>query len=239
LIHLDKGQLCGFEALLRWHQPDRGDVQPADFIPVAEETGLILPIGRWVLFEACRQMSVWREIYPTIQELSVSVNVSARQLSQGIFADEVEAALRQANLPASALRLELTESALLEENEIVGAALSRLRELGVALHLDDFGTGYSSLSYLHRYQVDALKIDRSFVTRMGSGSSADEIVRTILTLARELKLNVVAEGVETPEQMTILQSLNCEFGQGFWIARPLDTEDAEETIRQYAARITV
>jgi diguanylate cyclase (GGDEF)-like protein/PAS domain S-box-containing protein len=239
LVHLEKGQLCGFEALLRWHQPERGEVQPVDFIPVAEETGLILPIGRWVLFEACRQMSVWREIYPTVNELSVSVNVSARQLSQGIFADEVEAALRQANLPASALRLELTESALLEENEIVGAALTRLRELGVALHLDDFGTGYSSLSYLHRYQVDALKIDRSFVTRMGTGTSADEIVRTILTLARELKLNVVAEGVETPEQMSILQSLNCEFGQGFWIARPLATEDAEEAIRQYAASLIV
>ena len=163
LVQLDTGRLRGFEALLRWSQPDRGSVEPDDFIPVAEETGLILPIGRWVLREACRQLSAWRKTYAGAGELTVNVNVSARQLSQGIFAQEVEDALADSGLPATALQLELTETALLEENDIVAAALERLREIGVKLHLDDFGTGYSSLSYLYRYHLNALKIDRSFI----------------------------------------------------------------------------
>jgi diguanylate cyclase (GGDEF)-like protein/PAS domain S-box-containing protein len=235
LVQLDTGRLRGFEALLRWNQPDRGSVDPDDFIPVAEETGLILPIGRWVLREACRQLSAWRATYAGADELTVNVNVSARQLSQGIFAQEVEDALADSGLPATALQLELTETALLEENDIVAAALERLREIGVKLHLDDFGTGYSSLSYLYRYHLNALKIDRSFIKRMSPDNNAGEIVRTILTLARELNLEVVAEGVETLAQLEALQALKCEMGQGFWIARPVDAAHTEEIIRKYVA----
>lgn len=231
LIALETGRLVGFEALLRWRTADGHEVQPADFIPVAEETGLILPIGRWVLRQACAQMSAWRARFPAAQALTMNVNVSARQLAQGNFIGEVESVLRSSNLPAAILRLELTETALLDDSEVVVAALEGLHNLGVSLHLDDFGTGYSSLSYLHRYKVDALKIDRSFIARIGPESNAEEIVRTILTLARELKLDVVAEGVETPQQLAVLRNLNCAFGQGFWFARPGDPGALEDLIR--------
>jgi diguanylate cyclase (GGDEF)-like protein/PAS domain S-box-containing protein len=231
LVALETNRVYGFEALLRWDQPGRSPVSPADFIPVAEETGLILPIGRWVLGEACRQMQAWRERYPAASTLAVSVNVSARQLAQGTFGAEVADVLRETGLPASSLRLELTESALIDESEVVSAAIEQLHELGVSLHLDDFGTGYSSLSYLHRYKVDALKIDRSFITRMGPESKGEDIVRTILSLARELNLEVVAEGVETPQQMAVLRQLRCGFGQGYWIARPAPADKVEELIQ--------
>lgn len=232
ILALSENRITGFEALLRWRHPERGFIPPADFIPIAEATGLILPIGKWVLEEACRQMAAWQAQYAVQPPLSVSVNLSARQFAQHDLPEQIERMLAQAGLPAQCLKLEITESAIIDDTEAAVRMLERLRGLGVQVQMDDFGTGYSSLSYLHRFPIDTLKIDRSFVNRMTAQGDHTEIVRTITVLARDLEMKVIAEGVETAAQLAVLRQLNCEYGQGYFISKPLEPQAIETLITE-------
>lgn len=233
IVSLSTGRITGFEALVRWQHPARGLISPAEFIPMAEETGLIFSLGWWVLREACRQMRAWQD--SSLEEprandqgqLTMSVNLSSKQFTQPHLAQAIHQILEETGLDGGCLRLEITESAVMENAESAIATLLQLKKLGVQLYIDDFGTGYSSLSYLHRFPIDTLKIDRSFVGRMSSDSENSEIVRTIVTLAHNLGLDVVAEGVETHEQLAQLRTLQCEYGQGYFFSRPLDVAAVE------------
>ncbi|MDQ3802732.1 MAG: EAL domain-containing protein [Acidobacteriota bacterium] len=232
IIALGTGRVAGFEALVRWRHPERGFVSPAEFIPLAEETGLIADIGDWVLYESCRQMSEWRRELPPHSGLTVSVNLSSKQFTQPDLIGRIAHTLRETGLPPQFLKLEITESAVMDNAEVAALMLIQLREKGIQLSIDDFGTGYSSLSYLHRFPVDTLKIDRSFVGRMGEGGENTEIVRTIVTLASNLGMAVIAEGVETREQHEQLNALKCEYGQGYLYSRPVDADAALALIRE-------
>jgi len=217
------GAVVGVEALVRWTHPEQGPISPATFVPIAEDTGVVVDLGRWVLREACRQVARWRqEIHP---QLGVSVNISGRQLTDGRLAEDVAAVLAETGLDAAALTLELTESILMEDPVESLARLQELKRLGVLLSLDDFGTGYSSLSYLHRFPVDELKIDRSFIEKIDTTEADLAIVRAVVELARILQLRVTAEGVETGRQRDLLAELGCEVGQGYLFSRPLSGED--------------
>jgi EAL domain-containing protein (putative c-di-GMP-specific phosphodiesterase class I) len=229
-VELASRQIVGLEALIRWQHPERGLIPPMDFIPQAEENGLILPIGDWGLGEACRQMQQWQRRYPGLASLRVCVNLSARQFSRVGLADHVESLLMQTGLSGHQLGLEMTESSLIANTAATVGVLASLRRLGVSLHMDDFGTGYSSLSHLHRFPFDVLKIDRSFVHRMGSGEQTLQIVQTILELARVLGMDVVAEGIETEEQLSMLRTMGCRYGQGFLFARPLPAGEIEKIL---------
>jgi diguanylate cyclase (GGDEF)-like protein len=231
IVSLESWKIAGFEALLRWQHPERGLVLPEEFIPLAEDTGLIIPIAKWVIQEACRQTSVWQSDFPTNPPISVSVNLSSKNLSQPDLIEEVDRALTDAGLLGQSLGLEITESALIENAEHAITVLSRLRALNIRMHVDDFGTGYSSLSYLHQFPIDSLKIDRSFVTRLPQDGQNAEIVRTIMSLARNLGLTVIAEGVETREQAESLRELDCEMAQGFFFHKPLDTEQIKALLK--------
>jgi diguanylate cyclase (GGDEF)-like protein len=242
IVSLADNRLTEFEALLRWNHPGKGLVPPSEFIPVAEETGMIIPLGSWVLREACRQASYWMtEISRTSavpdRDIAVSVNVSAKQLLQLDFVAEVEAALHAAALPPQCLKLEVVETVAMGNMQGIASVLEKLRLLGVGLSIDDFGTGYSSLSYLHRLPFTTLKIDRSFVDRLSTPGESTDIVGTITKLAHSLGLKVVAEGVETIEQKEILRALGCESFQGFLFFRPLSTEDARRLLVQACREI--
>lgn len=226
IVSLQSGRITGFEALLRWLHPQRGLVYPEEFLHVLEETGLIVPVGWWVLRQACGQMCIWQEQFPANPPLSISVNFSGKQLIQPGLVEQIDQILRETGLDPHSLRLEITESAIMENAETAIAKLLQLKSLNVQLHIDDFGTGYSSLSYLHRFPTDTVKIDRSFVSRMGFDDENYEIVRTIVTLARILGMKVTAEGLETAEQLSQLKLLECEYGQGFYFSRPVDCEAA-------------
>ena len=222
IVSLDSGRIEGLEALVRWQHPERGLVLPAQFIPVAEETGLIVPIGWCVLREACTQMTEWRKRIATCREIALSVNLSSRQFMQPDLVERLHEILVETGFPATALRIEITESLIMDEADRAIERLARLRDLGVQLHLDDFGTGYSSLSYLHRLPTHTIKIDRSFVERMEEGNGEAEIVRTIVSLGQNLGMHVAAEGLETAGQLHRLRELNCEFGQGLYFSEPLE-----------------
>ncbi len=226
VVALATGVPIGFEALVRWQHPRRGLVAPAEFIPLAEETGLIVPLGRWVLAEACGQLAAWRPLLPPGLDLTVGVNLSSRQFALPDLADQVANALADSGLPARYLRLELTESTLMEQPVAASATLTHLRALGVQVQVDDFGIGYSSLSYLQRFPLDALKIDRSFIGSLGEASEATAIVRAVVSLAQALGLQVVAEGVETAAQRADLRTLNCVYGQGYHFAPALHPDQA-------------
>ncbi len=231
IISFESGRLSSLEALLRWKHPERGFVSPDVFIPIAEENGLIIPIGSWVLEQACRQMAGWRSIFPGQPQIAVAVNLSARQFDSPTLVDEVANTLDRYALDASALKLEMTESVVMARTRENAARLQSLRDLGVQLLIDDFGTGYSSLSSLHTFPLDTLKIDRSFVSHMEFEEEKAEIVRTILTLARNLGMDVVAEGVETAAQINMLRSLECPHGQGYYFSSAVDHESASEWLR--------
>lgn len=226
IINLQTNDLAGFEALVRWNHPTRGMVSPMEFIPVAEETGLILPLGKWILQEACRQLCKWQKYNSLASSLAVSINLSCKQFLQDDLAEQIIAMLEQTGLAPNRLKLEITESHILENMESSIAMMDRLRLLGIEISLDDFGTGYSSLSYLHRLPIDYLKIDRSFVGRMVENKENAEIVRTIIRLAQSLKMKVVAEGIETAEQLEQLKRLKCEYGQGYFFSKPLKASAA-------------
>jgi EAL domain-containing protein (putative c-di-GMP-specific phosphodiesterase class I) len=223
IISVTSWQITGFEALIRWEHPEKGLVSPLEFIPMAEETDLIIPVGRFVLREACRQLCIWQEQFPTDPPLTMSVNLSGRQFSQPDLIDMISDTLAETGVRSSSLKIEITESAIIESIESATAILHQLKALGIQICLDDFGTGYSSLSYLHRFPIDTLKIDRSFVMRMKIPKN-NEIVRTIISLANSIGLDVVAEGVETREQIIMLTELDCEHIQGYLLSKPLDGE---------------
>jgi EAL domain-containing protein (putative c-di-GMP-specific phosphodiesterase class I) len=229
-LELATRRIVGLEALIRWAHPERGLVSPMDFIPLAEESGLILPIGDWGLEEVCRQIQKWCIEDPGHHSLRVCVNLSARQFSREGLADHVEALLHQSGVSSGQLGLEMTESSLIPDMSTALEVLGSLRRLGVSLLMDDFGTGYSSLSYLHSFPIDVLKIDRSFVGRVTEGEQPLQIVRTIIELARVLGMDVVAEGIETGEQYRLLRDLGCRFGQGFLFARPLAADQITQLL---------
>jgi len=235
IICLQTGRLSGFEALVRWNHPRRGLVSPVDFIPVAEETGLIVPIGQWVLNEACRHIRECQINSPSHRSLSLSVNLSARQVAQPDLLQQIKLALETSKLNSHCLKLEITESVVMENAEAAALMFKQLRSLGVQLSIDDFGTGYSSLSYLHRFPLNYLKIDRSFVMRLTTDND-NAIVRTISTLARNLGMEVIAEGIETEEQYQQLKMLGCEYGQGYLFSRPVDKAGVQHLLTQDATR---
>jgi diguanylate cyclase (GGDEF)-like protein/PAS domain S-box-containing protein len=225
ILSMETDRIVGFEALLRWEHPDWGLVHPTEFIPIAEQTGLIMQLGRWVLGEACRQMSEWRGIFRTDPPLRVAVNVSSKQFVQPDLVAQIESILAETGLEPSGLELEITESSIVDNPETAAAILAQIRGLGVQVSIDDFGTGYSSLSYFQQFTVDTVKIDRSFVARMGS-SESQEVVHAIVTLAHNLKLAVIAEGVETELQRGRLKALDCDYVQGYYYSEPLDSQAA-------------
>jgi diguanylate cyclase (GGDEF)-like protein/PAS domain S-box-containing protein len=232
LVDLAHGEMVGVEALVRWRQPNGELAAPSEFIPLAEETGLMLPLGQWVLDEACRQAGLWR-VMAGARPLSMAVNVASRQLQAPGFAAGVAAALARSALQASSLVLELTESALLDEGETTSASIAEVKQLGVKLALDDFGTGYSSLSHLRRFPIDILKIDRSFVEGIDTEEHGERsLVRSIINLARSLNLETVAEGVERPEQALRLRALGAGLAQGFYFARPMDADALTDVLRR-------
>ncbi len=227
IVALDSGRITGFEALVRWNHPYRGIVSPVEFIRVAEEAGLIIPIDRWVLREASGQIKQWQAKFPRVAGLSVSVNLSGKQFAQADIVQEIERVLKETGLGPDSLNLEITESVFMETSESATEMLWNLRLMGTRLYLDDFGTGYSSLNYLHRFPINALKIDRSFVMGMRPTGEGQEIVRAIVTLAHNLDMNVMAEGVETADQLARLRTLRCGYAQGYHFSRPVCAADAE------------
>ncbi|MFP4006906.1 MAG: EAL domain-containing protein [Spirulinaceae cyanobacterium] len=233
IINLQTQQLEGFEALIRWQHPQQGLVPPNEFIPIAEETGLIATMGEWMLQQTCHQLRLWQETLPNCKHLRVSVNLSGHQLQEDTLLATIDRVLAQTGIAGSSLKLELTESMLIDNVEEAIALLTKIRDRGIQLSIDDFGTGYSSLSYLHRFPVNTLKIDKSFVSRMGLEGENREIVETIIALARQLDLDAIAEGVETHKQLQQLQALGCKFAQGYYFARPLTAIAATEFITEF------
>ena len=230
IVSLVTGEIAGFEALARWNHPQRGLVSPVEFIPLAEETGLIVPIGEWVLKTACEQMRQWQLDHLINNTVTMSVNVAGRQFAQLKLVNVIQEILLETGLDAKNLRLEITEGVIMEHFESATTQLQELRDLGIQLSIDDFGTGYSSLSRLQQFPIDILKIDRSFVSPLGSKVENREIVETIINLAVNLKMSVVAEGVETLEQILELKQLGCHYGQGYFFSHPLDSEGIKQLI---------
>ena len=231
-VRLTTDRIVGVEALIRWRHPLRGLIQPDHFIPLAEETGMIVPIGLWALREACTTMHRWHARFPRKPPLEISVNVSVRQFREPELVHQIADILAETQLDPSALQLEITESVLMDDLESVATLLGRLKCLGLGLKIDDFGTGYASLKCLNRLPFDVLKIDKSFVFQMSDDDGTGETIRTIMLLAENLGMEVVAEGIEKKEQLTRLQSLHCDYGQGFYFSPPLPEEDLGELIRK-------
>lgn len=232
IVSLTSGSIVGFEALLRWQHPERGLLNPADFIPLAEETGLIFSIGKWVLHEACRQMQVWRVCHCFKLLEKISVNLSVKQFSQPDLIEQIGQILHSTGLDAGTLMLEITENAIVENGDKVTAAILQLQKMGIELSIDDFGTGYSSLGGLYNFPISVLKIDRSFISLMGTNNNNLEIIEIIVTLAHKLGVDVLAEGVETKEQLLLLRKLNCQYGQGHFFSVPLNSSVAEALIME-------
>ncbi|CAN5794829.1 hypothetical protein BH11MYX3_BH11MYX3_32580 [soil metagenome] len=230
ILALGPTKTVGFEALVRWRHPERGIIAPGEFIPIAEDSGMIVSIGRWVTERACQQLAEWDRA--GLIGLTMSINLSVRQLVQPELTAEIEQAARDVGVDLRRLTVEITETAMMPNDPAVQETLTHLRTLGVSISLDDFGTGYSCLSYLHDFPVTALKIDRSFVSRIGMTSERPEIVRAIVALAHNLGIDVIAEGVETPEQIERLRALECEYVQGFYYSEPLDADQATVFLRR-------
>ncbi|MFZ3081377.1 EAL domain-containing protein [Rhodoferax ferrireducens] len=230
VVSLQTGRLAGFEALVRMRRPDGRLVPPSEFIPLTEETGLIVSIGRWVLTEACRQMHSWQQRYPDHPPMQISVNLAGRQFTQPTLLQQIEAALAETGLATSSLKLEVTETLLMAHAEEAAVVLEKLSALGIKLLMDDFGTGYSSLSYLHRFPINTLKIDASFVRRMDVDHKSADIIQSIVTLAHALNMDIIAEGVENAAQLAQLRALQVEYGQGYHFGQPLDAAAAEAMI---------
>ncbi len=230
IMSLDAPAMSGFEALVRWSHPTRGLVSPMDFIPLAEEAGLILPIGRWVLHQACQQAARWQLEYLSDPPRTVSVNLSARQLQQAGLVDEIADALAASRLDPGCLILEITESVLIQDTEATIAKLGELKGLGVRVAIDDFGTGYSSLSYLRQLPIDILKVDKSFIDGVQESPEASAVARAIIRLGRTLSLQTVAEGIEEPTQLDALRKMHCDLGQGYLFAKPLSSAELEELL---------
>jgi diguanylate cyclase (GGDEF)-like protein len=233
ILAMKSNQLVSFEALIRWAHPTRGLLLPGEFLSIAEESGLILPIEKWVLHEACAQLKKWHERYPSLRNVSVNVNISNRLFSQPNFIESVMNTLRTHDLQPEALRLEITENVLISNYVAANEVFTKLRTLGVQLEIDDFGSGYSALGYLQHFPISAIKIDKSFVDEIGKSRKGIELIRAIVSMARELGMETIAEGIETGEQLSELQSVSCNFGQGFLLSKPLDQESAEKILERY------
>ncbi|HXC45431.1 MAG TPA: EAL domain-containing protein [Solirubrobacteraceae bacterium] len=225
----------GMEALIRWRHPTRGIVQPDDFVPLLEETGLIVDVGRWVLNEACRQGAEWRAAG---REVGIAVNVAARQLDRDEFVQEVHDALGESGLAPEQLTIEITETTIMANAEETAARLASIKELGVRLAIDDFGTGYSSLAYLQRFPVDALKIDRSFISKMSNDAEGETLIRTLVQLGKSLSIETLAEGIEQAQELSLLREESCDTGQGFLFARPLDMDECETFLENWAGAVS-
>ncbi len=238
IVSLETDKIIGFEALVRWQHPVHGFVSPAEFIPVAEETGLIIPLGKWILLSACDQLSIWQAQFPLDPPLMMSINISGHQLSHPDLVEYIEKILHQKSIDGENLKLEITETVAMNDVEAAISILLKLRTLNLRLSIDDFGTGYSSLSYLHRFPVNTLKIDRAFVSRMEDTNEDAAIVETVIMLSHALGMDVVAEGVETAEQKAKLKKLGCEYGQGYFFSKPLDSESATVLLKQQFENIT-
>ena len=233
ILSMVSNQLVSFEALIRWIHPTRGLLLPGEFLPIAEESGLILPIEKWVLYEACAQLKQWHQKYPSLQNVCVNVNISNRQFAQSNFVDGVVKALNATDLKPEYLKLEITENILISNYAAANEVFTKLRNMGVQLEIDDFGSGYSALGYLQHFPISAIKIDKSFIDEIGKSRRGVELIRAIVTMARELGMEAIAEGIETGEQLDELKKLSCSFGQGFLLSRPLDKESAEEVLETY------
>ena len=225
IVSLESGCVRGFEALVRWQHPTKGVVSPLDFIPLAEEIGMIVAIGEWVLREACLELARWRSL-PDLGDLCVSVNLSRKQLVCPNLVERINDIIQQAGLPTSAIKLEITENAIMEDMDHAVTILNQIRDLGIDLHIDDFGTGYSSLSCLHRFPVVGIKIDRSFINNVTDNPDYAAVVNAIVTLAKNLRLGLIAEGVETVDQMSMLRDMGCDLAQGYYFQRPLPSDQA-------------
>jgi diguanylate cyclase (GGDEF)-like protein len=230
IISLDHGQLSGFEVLVRWDHPVRGKVSPMDFISHAEETGLIVKLGLWVLQRSCRQLREWNDQGLGQASLSISVNVSKRQVAEPDFVEEVRQVLQATGVPGSCLKLEITESVIMENPDSIAEVLTQLKDLGVQIYMDDFGTGYSSLSYLHRFPLDVLKIDRAFMSTTNDHADYADVIHTVVALAHTLNMQVIVEGVETEEQVARLMALDCDFAQGYYFSEPLSSADTRRIL---------
>jgi diguanylate cyclase (GGDEF)-like protein len=228
IVRLADSQIIGVEALVRWQSEQGGIIPPCDFIPVAEDNGLIIPIDRWVMYQACQQLSTWREQDLAQQPSSISINLSAKHFARSDLIQQIDGILEETNLDAQSLNLEITESAIIDNEAEARHVLEQLKERQIKLTLDDFGTGFSSLSYLHQFPIDAIKIDRSFVSERGEDIANLEIVRSVLNLAHSLGIEAIAEGIETVQQLAQLKELGCEYGQGYFFFKPLDVKTAEQ-----------
>ena len=230
ILDLKNQRLTGFEALVRWNHATRGMIYPLEFIPLAEETGLIFPLSNWIMRESCIQIGAWQKKYPGNPGLRMSVNISSKLLLQTGFAESIQTTLLEQDLEPGSLAIEITESVIMEHPDRAVETMAKLQKMGVHIHIDDFGTGYSSLSYLHSFPVNALKIDRSFIAKMSANSDNQEIIKTIIALAQNLKLEVIAEGLEQDHQLSTIKGLECGFGQGFLFSKPLPPEALETWI---------
>jgi EAL domain-containing protein (putative c-di-GMP-specific phosphodiesterase class I) len=237
-VLLTTGETVGFEALVRWLHPERGMISPADFIPCAEESGLIVEMDRWTMREAVRQLKTWRDAGLVSSHVTMAVNLSAQQFEDDTLVEVVRNVLKEEDLPPTCLALELTESALVRNSGRAKEMLTQLRQLGVGLDLDDFGTGFSSLSYLHRFPFHTLKIDQSFVRDLHSSQESRAIAQSILQLGLSLNMDVVAEGIETTEQAKILMKLGCLYGQGYLYSRPISPLEIEASLRLIAVKFS-
>ncbi|UCE08002.1 MAG: bifunctional diguanylate cyclase/phosphodiesterase, partial [bacterium] len=233
IIHVESQRLAGLEALIRWNHPVQGIISPVKFIPIAEETGLINPIGKWVISEACRQLKEWKRTLSGSDNLTLNVNISGKQLSQKDLANFVSGVLRENCLDPRYLKFELTESVLMNDSKTAIKILNDLKDIGINLVIDDFGTGYSSLSYLKQFPLDDLKIGRFFIRGLGVDEECIEIVKTIVALAKNLELNVVAEGVDREEQLFVLKDLYCDMVQGHLFSKPVDKNSATKLINNF------
>lgn len=232
IVSLASEKITGFEALIRWQHPVKGIVAPNEFIPLAEETGFIVPMGSWVLDEACRQAAKWESMLGDKFQMTIGVNISAHQFAEENFVDTIKTALAKAQIDGSRLKLELTETAIIDNPEQVKHVLSEVQKLNIKTALDDFGTGYCSLSYLHHFPFDSLKIDQTFVRQIDTKHKNHEIVHSTITLAHKLGMDVIAEGIETVEEAEALRNMNCQYGQGLYYESPLPVEDAENLLLQ-------
>jgi EAL domain-containing protein (putative c-di-GMP-specific phosphodiesterase class I) len=226
IVDLRTARLVAFEALVRWQHPERGLIAPSEFIPLAEESGMIIALGDWTVRAACRQLRAWRECHPALARATMSVNISARQFRQPDVVERLARIFAETGVDPANVAIEVTESAIMVDVASTSGELARLRDMGSQVHVDDFGTGYSSLSYLHRFPITAVKIDRSFVSGLAGHGESDEVIRAILSLAASLNFEVIAEGVEAPEQVARLRELGCRYAQGFHFARPLPPDQA-------------